>query len=391
MSPARAPNAAVPVADSRLADLRRAAAALFRERGVAGAGVDDIAGAVGLTGPAVYRYVDGKQALLDAVVAEFAGRVDRLVGQAPTMPDEAALRRVVAQLMPERDALAVALRQGPHASDIPPGLRDGASAWAALASRWAPDAPEPELRGRAAAGCLISLSFGGDTPDRLVEHGVGCVRRILEARLTAGTAEPAAEPRIAPRAETLRAFRREAILVRAAALFRQDGFNGVSLADIGAAVGITGSAVSRWFHTKEQLLVELFTRTGERLASSIFAAVDRSPDAAGAVVEVVRAYSAMAVDNRDLFLLNMHDQHHLPPAERRRRNRNQRVYIDELTHLVCAAHPGVAPLDARLRARAAFAGINEVLVSDGLLRRERLRDDLTSLGLAILLPAPPDP
>ena len=45
-----------------------AASELFAERGYAGAAIDEIGERAGISGPAIYRYFRGKDALLDAVV-----------------------------------------------------------------------------------------------------------------------------------------------------------------------------------------------------------------------------------------------------------------------------------------------------------------------------------
>jgi AcrR family transcriptional regulator len=51
--------------------------------------------------------------------------------------------------------------------------------------------------------------------------------------------------------------RREQILVVAARLFARHGFHGVSIADLGAAVGVSGPALYRHFPGKEALLEEI--------------------------------------------------------------------------------------------------------------------------------------
>ena len=51
--------------------------------------------------------------------------------------------------------------------------------------------------------------------------------------------------------------RREQILAVAARLVARHGFHGVSIADLGAAVGISGPAVYRHFPGKEALLEEM--------------------------------------------------------------------------------------------------------------------------------------
>ena len=55
----------------------------------------------------------------------------------------------------------------------------------------------------------------------------------------------------------MRGTRREQILATAAELFAERGFNGVSINDIGAAVGVSGPALYRHFPSKDAVLGEL--------------------------------------------------------------------------------------------------------------------------------------
>ena len=61
--------------------------------------------------------------------------------------------------------------------------------------------------------------------------------------------------------------RREQIIDAAAALFAERGFHGVSVDDIGAAVGISGAALYKHFANKEALLGEMLVDISERLLS----------------------------------------------------------------------------------------------------------------------------
>src|SRR5271170_761608 len=69
--------------------------------------------------------------------------------------------------------------------------------------------------------------------------------------------------------------RKERILVAAAALGAQRGFDAISLADIGAEAGIVGSGVYRHFDSKTAILVAMADRVMDRLmtrAAGILAA-----------------------------------------------------------------------------------------------------------------------
>src|SRR6187402_3548371 len=62
-----------------------------------------------------------------------------------------------------------------------------------------------------------------------------------------------------------KADRQAAILHEAARLFAERGYSGVSLEDLGAAVGVSGPAVYRHFENKQALLGAILVRVSERL------------------------------------------------------------------------------------------------------------------------------
>ena len=59
--------------------------------------------------------------------------------------------------------------------------------------------------------------------------------------------------------------RREQILATAAELFAARGFHGVSVAELGAACGISGPALYKHFPSKQAMLAEMLASISERL------------------------------------------------------------------------------------------------------------------------------
>src|SRR6202012_2559401 len=59
--------------------------------------------------------------------------------------------------------------------------------------------------------------------------------------------------------------RRAQILATAAELFAQRGFHGVSIDELGAAVGVSGPALYRYFPSKDAMLSEMLVGISERL------------------------------------------------------------------------------------------------------------------------------
>ncbi|MXP21900.1 TetR family transcriptional regulator [Gordonia sp. HNM0687] len=73
LPPSPPPGAGVPTRRDEILD---AAAALFAERGYSGVGVDDIGGAVGITGPSVYKHFSSKLAILSGIGQRSATRLE---------------------------------------------------------------------------------------------------------------------------------------------------------------------------------------------------------------------------------------------------------------------------------------------------------------------------
>src|SRR3954463_11627747 len=89
-----------------------------------------------------------------------------------------------------------------------------------------------------------------------------------------------------------KADRQAAILREAARLFAERGYSGVSLEDLGAAVGVSGPAVYRHFENKQALLGAILVGVSAKLRAGGRAVVE----AGGSPAEQLRAIIAFHVD-----------------------------------------------------------------------------------------------
>ncbi|WP_405904130.1 TetR/AcrR family transcriptional regulator [Streptomyces sp. NBC_00656] len=398
-------------ADARRTQILSAAAQLFRRNGFTGVGIDDIGAASGVSGPAVYRYFPSKQAILSAVIDGYLDQLEaaRLTsGEPPDGPTPRTGERAVTKGGPllrvlvevglkDPDSLAVYLRQlgrlDPserarlHSRHVAMLGSSGAAPGSGTVDR---ARPADELRLRACAGVLISVAFtqGVAAPVRSLVAGQ-MLTALLDTSLPDSADLPTPPPSTAERARPLRhASRREAILAAATEHFREHGFKGVSLKDIGAEVGITASAVSRHFESKDLLLAAMFNRAAEQISAGIAGALAHSPDAAAAVREIIGRYSQLAIECRSLIVINATEMRSLPETQRDQRRRNHRMYIEELRNVIAQAWPELGDDETRLRAASAFGLVNEVIMDDDLSRRPGLVQELTALGIAAATPPP---
>jgi AcrR family transcriptional regulator len=181
------------------------------------------------------------------------------------------------------------------------------------------------------------------------------------------------------------AGRRQQILETAAELFAARGFHGVSVADLGAAVGISGPGLYKHFAGKDAVLAEMLVSISEELLTVGRQRVAEAPDAVAAVRALVDWHVEFALRHRPLIVVQDRDWESLPEADRERVRTLQREYVELWADRLRAAHQDLEPDQARAMSHAAFGLINSTphsgLLPDGdmsLLLREMA---LNSLGI----------
>lgn len=167
----------------------------------------------------------------------------------------------------------------------------------------------------------------------------------------------ASTPDTTPR-ERAKADRSAALLREAARLFAAKGFDGVSLEDLGSAVGITGPAVYRHFRSKQALLGALLQRTSERLLDGGRAVVDAHETATDQLRALVAFHVDFAVDESDVIRAQDRGLGRLEQDDRREVRRLQREYIDLWIDVLSHLHPGASRDRLRVQAHAGFGLIN---------------------------------
>jgi AcrR family transcriptional regulator len=161
------------------------------------------------------------------------------------------------------------------------------------------------------------------------------------------------------------ADRKEQIAAAASVLFRQQGFHGVSVADIGAAVGISAPAVYKHFGSKHELL-----GYAVRDALDIFGSQFQNARDIDGLLEPLAAY---AFERRGLGALWQREARHLP-AEQRAELRLRFLSIAErCAALIQVANP-VAPADAELLAWALLGVFGSLSWHRVTLPRRRFED-----------------
>jgi AcrR family transcriptional regulator len=178
------------------------------------------------------------------------------------------------------------------------------------------------------------------------------------------------------------AGRRAQILDTAATLFAERGFHGVSVADLGAACGISGPALYKHFDSKDAMLAEMLVSISEELlrVGRERAAVDDPEEALRALVAW---HVEFALHNKPLIVVQDRDWASLPEQARERVRTLQRQYVDLWADRLRRVHPGLGVREARARAHACFGLINSTPHS-AMLPEPQTRAMLEQMALAAL-------
>jgi AcrR family transcriptional regulator len=182
--------------------------------------------------------------------------------------------------------------------------------------------------------------------------------------------------------------RREQLLAVAAQLFAERGFHGVSIADLGAAVGISGPALYRHFPGKEALLTELLVGISRDLLAGGRAITAAHRDPQDALAALVRFQADFASREPELIVVQDRDLANLPPAERHRVRQLQRTYVEIWVDTLLRCQPGVPADTARAAAHGVFGLLNSTPHAGS--RNPGVPELLGGMALAALADLPTD-
>ncbi|PWV57217.1 MULTISPECIES: SACE_7040 family transcriptional regulator [Nocardiopsis] len=195
----------------------------------------------------------------------------------------------------------------------------------------------------------------------------------------------------APQGQRPTGERRTAILGAAARLFAAHGYRGVTIDDLGRAVGTTGPALYRHFPGKEALLGEVLVDISERLASRGRELVTGADGPEEALEALLRGHIEFSLGEPDLITVHDRELVNLTDDDRRRVRRLQRGYVEEWVTVLVELRPGSPRADLRASVHAAFGLLNSTPHSRGPLSRGAMSALLLRMGSAALLAEDPAP
>lgn len=263
-----------PAPSTRPADRRErildAAATLFHRRGYRRVSLDDIATAVSISAPALYRHFPGKQALLQAVVDTCLDGLERVVAASNSL---AHLSSALADFTASNDHFGVLLIREVECLGDAQKIRARARYDQIVASIAASiEAERPMLASEVtvvlARAALAIATSASNNPSasgtvalrQLVARGVLFVCSDLDTEVR-DLVPSVARPHPGSRAQPWLS-RSEAILSAAPWLLTTNGaLDPTTLEDIGAAVGISGTGVYTYFSSKADLFLAVAMRS----------------------------------------------------------------------------------------------------------------------------------
>ena len=307
----------------RRAQLAEAAAQQFYRLGFYRVSMADVAAAVGVTAPAIYRYFRSKQELL---VAAISGGLD-MVSEAldhttgASLPDfmnamagtAIARRDLWILLQREMRQLSPAQRQ-----PLEEQFEEIVRPFLAVVRRERPDLPVAD-RGLVTTAILATLASPSVYRARMPKRDQ---QRILAAAAQAacharwdpaGRPAPGCVDRAGSSSPAQAADRGAEVLDTAIRLFAARGYQAVSLDDIGADLGMAGPSLYHYYATKSDILVAAFARATEWLAAQ-----RRLAGQAPSLDDLVAAYIDLAVRERMVLAVYVWEAVNLPPEAGRR-------------------------------------------------------------------------
>ncbi|MGP3958700.1 SACE_7040 family transcriptional regulator [Nonomuraea sp. 3N208] len=181
--------------------------------------------------------------------------------------------------------------------------------------------------------------------------------------------------------------RRAEILEAAARLFAARGFHGVSIEDIGGAVGVSGPALYRHFSGKDALLAEMLLDVSSRLRESAVAVATSAPDPRQALDALLNVQITFSIEQPALITVHDRELGNVPEPQRRQIRRLQRLYVEEWVTVLAELHPACPAARLRATTHAVFGLLNSTPHSAGELPGRDMRPLLHAMAKAAIASA----
>ncbi|MCV7057269.1 TetR/AcrR family transcriptional regulator [Mycolicibacterium gilvum] len=379
----------------RRQQLSQAAARLFTDRGYHNVSMDDVASAVGLTGPALYRHFRKKNDILVQAISEQLAAVEAVAvraGAAELAPEKRAEmflaelgdlvfgREGVLLWKRERRELS-AEQQNQFRSKLDDLLR--LTAYALGLSDGARPSGEQELRSWSVMGIYFGTAPGrkrmeNTSAKRLLQRAA---HNVLECDLDAAPA-----PTVAPLQQERRPpGRRERILSTATRLFHTQSYHAVGIEDIASGSDTAIATFYQYFGGKAELLQAVLNRGAEGLHYVTNHRLSSATTSQDALDIIVSTLIELALGpHQPILAILAADLIYLPDTAQESIRMSEREYIDEWVDAILAVRPELAAPHARVLAQAAIGLVTDLTQTQGMRARPGIAIELYRLVWAVL-------
>lgn len=187
---------------------------------------------------------------------------------------------------------------------------------------------------------------------------MGTPASLLRARLATINQPVEPHPNSNPAHDAPLSSRRTQIVNQAARLFARRGYHGVTIEEIGAAVGISGPAIYKHFIKKDAILADMLIGISRHLLEGGRSEVARATSPSDLLGRLVDFHTDFALSRPELIRVHEHDLDNLPDSDARAVRRLQRAYVELWVDALRACEPSLGELEARTRAHATFGLLN---------------------------------
>lgn len=367
---------------NRKALILTAASREFAERGYHAVGMEDIALAVGISGPALYRHFPSKYALFARCAHALARELLDDWPPAPLGADLAEAEAARAHL----DDVVVALVRTTLRNRRSGGIYRWEGRYLEAADRVEVGALFDEMVARIAAlvGAVRQQSVDDADAD-LLAAGVLAVVASLTAHHTSTAVRRTTGVMVAAAGRLVRcpmppvdadpetggevasspvgaepASRRDQVLAAALHLFHSEGFTETTVEAISAAAGLAPSGFYRHFSTKADVLLAACLLASEHLDATVAAAGVRGAPPEVGLRRLARAYVAHSFAHREQMSVYSSSVVNLPAADQARLRALQREHVGLWTDLLLAARPDLETVEARMLVHAALGVVTDL-------------------------------
>lgn len=374
------PSAGSPANRTRPRDRKRhiqeAAAAAFSRNGYHVVGMQDIADAVGISAPALYRHFPNKYALFVTTAFALVQQLIEATDEAAAQPVETATdaRAALDELLDAVIATTVELRavggiyrwegrylEAEDRERLTAQFRMLRERFEEPHRIYRPEIDEEQRR----LIVLASLSVVASITAHRAVLAARSLRALLKEAawrmLDADTAATAYSGEGGDLIEQVDSGtgRRAQLLDTAVRLFAARGYNEVTIEDLAVEVDLTPSGVYRHFDGKPAVLLAACDRAAVVLERAVLRVRESSSTPEEALRRLCRAYVDHSFRNRALMRVYFSELGNVSPEDQRRLRAMQRAHVADWTALLQSVRPELGGREAAVLVHAGFSVITD--------------------------------